>query len=54
MKGLLTELGMNTFTLISLIISFLAFVGVLLWVYTRPQSEMDAQARLYEDDDTSS
>ncbi len=49
MKGLLTELGMNSFTLVALVISFCAFVAILVWVVTRPQHEMDAQARLYED-----
>ncbi|MHB8972250.1 MAG: hypothetical protein ACYC3X_22760 [Pirellulaceae bacterium] len=51
MKGLLTELGMNTFALVALAISFCAFVGVLIWVYTRPQQEIDAQSRLFADDD---
>jgi hypothetical protein len=51
MKGLLSELGLNMFTIISLVVSFAAFVAILVWVYTRPQSEIDAQARLYEDDD---
>ena len=51
MKGLLTELGMNAFTLIAMVISFVAFVAILIWVYSRPQSEIDAQARLYQDDD---
>ncbi len=50
MKGLLTELGMNTFTTVSMVISFVAFVGVLIWVYTRPHKEIDALARLYDDD----
>lgn len=52
MKGLLSELGMSGFTLAALVISFAAFVAVIIWVSTRPKSEMDAHARLYEDDDT--
>jgi hypothetical protein len=51
MRGLMTELGMNLFTTVAMVISFTAFVAVLAWVYTRPQAEIDAQARLYEDDD---
>ena len=53
MKGLLTELGMNTFTVVAMFISFIAFIGVLVWVATRSQAEMDAQSRLYEDDEPS-
>jgi hypothetical protein len=51
MKGLLTELGMNTFALIAMVISLVAFVAILVWVHSRPQSEIDAQARLYEESD---
>ena len=51
MKGFLTELGMNSFTLVSTVVSFVAFVGILVWVFTRPQSEIDERARLYEDDE---
>ncbi len=54
MKGLMTHLGMNSFTLIALVISFTAFVAVLIWVFTRPQAEIDSQARLYEDDESGS
>ena len=51
MKGLMTELGMNAFTMTAMVISFVAFVAILIWVYTRPQSEIDIQARLYEDNE---
>jgi hypothetical protein len=51
MKGLMTQLGMNTFTLVALVISFVAFVGVVVWVFTWPQKDIDAQARLYQDND---
>ncbi len=50
MKGLLTELGMNPFTLASTVISFVAFIAILVWTVTRPQAEIDKQARLYEDE----
>lgn len=51
MKGLLTELGMNTFTTAAMVISFVAFVAVVVWTYTRPQAEIEAQSRLFEEDD---
>ena len=51
MKGLLTELGMNWFTLVSLFVSFCAFVAILVWVVTRPQAEMDEQAKLFQNDE---
>ena len=50
MKGLMSELGMNGFTTIALVVSFCAFVAVVIRTLTRPQQEIDAQARLYEDD----
>ena len=50
MKGLLSELGMSTFTVTAMLISFAAFLAIVVWTTTRPQAEIDAQARLYEDD----
>jgi len=51
MKGLLTELGMNTFALVGLTISFVTFCGLVIWAWTRPQKEIDTLARLYEDNE---
>jgi hypothetical protein len=51
MKGLMTELGMNAFTTVALVVSFCAFLSVVVWTLTRPQHEIEAQARLFEDDD---
>ena len=51
MKGLATELGMNVFGLVGLTISFVTFCGLVIWIWTRPQKEIDTLARLYEDDE---
>jgi cbb3-type cytochrome oxidase subunit 3 len=51
MKGLMSELGMNSFTMIALVVSFCAFLAVVVRTLTRPQHEIEAQAKLYEDDD---
>jgi hypothetical protein len=50
-KGLMTAMGMNGFALVGLLISFTAFVAILVWIWTRPQSEIELQARLCIDDD---
>jgi hypothetical protein len=51
MSGLASELGMNVFGLVGLIISFVTFCSLLIWIWTRPQKDMDAFARLIEDDE---
>ena len=54
LKGLMTAMGMNFFAVIGLIISFTVFLSILVWLWTRPQNEIDAQARLCIDDDDNS
>jgi hypothetical protein len=41
---------MNGFTLIALVVSFCAFLAIVVRTLTRPQHEIETQARLYEDD----
>jgi len=50
-KGLMSGLGMNVFTLAAMVISFSAFVAVLIWTFTRPRQQIEAQSRLWEDDE---
>ena len=51
-KGLMSAMGMNTFATIGLLISFTAFMALVLWIWTRPQNEIETQARLcFEDDE---
>jgi hypothetical protein len=47
----MSGLGMNAFALISLVLSCSAFVAVLIWTCTRSRRELDAHARLWEDDE---
>lgn len=51
LKGLMTAMGMNGFALAGLLISFTAFVAILAWIWTRPQSEIELQAQLCIDED---
>ena len=51
LKGLLTSVGMNPFGLTALVLSFTAFVAVVLWTLTRPKREIEAQSRLWEEED---
>ena len=50
-KGLMTAMGMNRFAELALLMSFIAFVAILVWIWTRPRGEIEAQARLCIDDD---
>ena len=51
LKGILTLIGWNTCGVIATVISFAAFVGIVIWTLTRPQHEIDAAARLWMDDE---
>lgn len=51
LKGLMSAMGMNGYALLGLVISFTAFVAILIWIWTRPQREIEDQARLCIDDD---
>ena len=50
-KGLMSGMGMNWFALFGLVVSFCAFVAIVIWTWSRPRREIDAQARLPLDDD---
>ena len=54
LRGLMSALGMNFFALAGLVVSFAAFVAILIWLWRRPQSEIEAQARLCIDEDDDS
>ncbi|MBM4092897.1 MAG: hypothetical protein FJ276_26340 [Planctomycetes bacterium] len=51
LKGLMSGMGMNGFALVGLAISFVAFLAILVWIWSRPQKEIDAQAWLFADDE---
>jgi hypothetical protein len=48
LKGLMTGLGV--YDAIGLVLSFSAFVAIVVWTCTRPRKEIEAQSRLWEDD----
>lgn len=54
LKGLMTAMGMNLFALVSLVFFFGSFLAITIWLWTRSHGEMDACARLYQDDEGSS
>jgi hypothetical protein len=51
LKGLMTSLGMNWYGLVALVLFFGSFVSIVVWTLTRPRKEIEAQSRLFEDDD---
>ena len=44
LRGLMSALGMNFFAVAGLLVSFAAFVAILVWLWTRPRNEIEAQA----------
>jgi cbb3-type cytochrome oxidase subunit 3 len=50
-KGLMSDLGMNPFGLVSLVLCFASFLAILLWTGTRSRHEIERQSRLWEDDE---
>jgi hypothetical protein len=50
-KGLMSSMGMNIYGLIALVLFFVTFVSIVVWTLTRPRKEIEAQSRLYEDDE---
>jgi cbb3-type cytochrome oxidase subunit 3 len=53
LDGLMSSMGMNLYALFALVLFFCSFVGVVLWAYTRPGEEIEAQSRLWEDEEES-
>ncbi len=51
LDGLMSRLGMAPFAVVSLVVFFCAFLGIVIWTWTRPKKEIDEQARLWEDDE---
>ena len=51
LKGLMTSMGMNGFAEAGLVLSFLAFMAVLVWAMTRSRDEMEAKSRLWMEED---
>jgi cbb3-type cytochrome oxidase subunit 3 len=51
LKGLMSALGMDLYGLIALVLFFGAFVSIIVWTLTRPRKEIEAQSRLWEDDE---
>jgi cbb3-type cytochrome oxidase subunit 3 len=49
--GLMSRLGMAPFAVISMVLFFGAFVGIVIWTWTRPNREIDEQANLWKDDE---
>ncbi len=50
-KGILSEAGTSPFTTVSLVLFFTMFAAITVWTYTRPRAVIEAQSRLWEDDE---
>jgi cbb3-type cytochrome oxidase subunit 3 len=51
LKGLMSSLGMNLYAVIALVLFFGSFLAIAVWAFTRPQKEIEAQSRLWEEDE---
>jgi hypothetical protein len=47
----MSSLGMNWYALVALVLFFCSFVSIVVWTFTRPRQEIEAQSRLWEDDE---
>lgn len=50
-KTLTGGLELGTLGTIALLLFFGVFVGIVVWTYTRPRQEIEAQSRLWEDEE---
>ena len=50
-KTLMGGLKLETLGTVALLLFFCVFVGVVIWAFTRPQRDIEAQSRLWEDDE---
>jgi len=52
LKGLMSEMGMNAFAVLALVLFFGSFLAILLWTMTRSRREIEAHANIpLQDDD---
>ena len=49
--GLMSELGMNAFATIALVIFFCVFLAIVVWTWRRPRRDIEEQARIPLNDD---
>ena len=50
-KTLMGGLELGVLGTIALLLLFGAFVGILIWTFTRPRQDIEAQSRLWQDDE---
>ena len=50
-KSLTGGLELGTLGTIALLLFFCAFVGILIWTFTRPRQDIETQSRLWEDEE---
>jgi hypothetical protein len=46
--------GLVEWAEVGLVVSFVAFAGIVLWTWTRPKAEMDTRSRVVLDDEPAS
>jgi cbb3-type cytochrome oxidase subunit 3 len=50
-KTLMGGLELGVLGTVALLLFFCTFVGIVIWTFTRPRQEIEAQSRLWEDDE---
>ena len=50
-KTLMGGLELGPYGTIALVLFFAAFVGILIWTFTRPRQDIETQSRLWEDEE---
>ena len=51
LKSVLAGLNLNWLGVLSLLLAFAGFVAVLVWTFTRPREQIEAESRLWMDDE---
>lgn len=51
LNGILTAIGLNTLGQVATVVSFVVFVGILAWTFTRPADQIESESRLWMDEE---
>jgi uncharacterized membrane protein YbaN (DUF454 family) len=51
LKGILSGMGLNALGIAMLVLAMTAFVGILIWTFTRSKEQMEADSRLWKDEE---
>ena len=51
LKGLMSDMGMNAFAVLALVLFFGSFLAILVWTFTRSRKEIETDANIPLQDD---